>query len=462
MTEDFKIGFCCRCRRAGLSAERTEALLKKAETQPMTPDQLKKLYSVLKYRVLNKETNRPFFNTNRKAFDHWHLLSPEQIRKHKIGICWDTAAMTDSELSAAGVPHENYFSHAKDLNRPTHAFNVYRDGNGEWRWIEGSWGKYKDNDWHERRKRDLVRRIVKALETEGFDEETGGDRQTLHKIDKFPEAGVNGHQFFKAMLSAPVKKAEYRLKDDPSFEDANKVFNRLAFEDRANLVPRHPDFLRDVPNDMLFDRQVAVDENGNPVGFSEFYSRKDKAGRRLPPHNIVAVAPEARGNGLARLMTEATIRKARKEKIKRLVWEAFADNEPSIRAALSAGFEDRTPKNAKIYRKFVYKVPAQAEKKAADTASDFDFPGLDLEKMKAEHETRLKAAKDMEKTLKFGDRVRVVDNIRCRQKGKSGILIGVPKGRDEKTGHGDRLYYIKFDDPEFGVMGFTSYYFTKE
>lgn len=163
---------------------------------------------------------------------------------------------------------------------------------------------------------------------------------------------------------ALLKKAAYSLKSDPTYDDANKVFSRLTFEDRANLVPRHPDFLRDVPKDMLFDRQVAVDENGNPVGFSEFYYRKDKAGRQIPPHNIVAVAPEARGNRLAKLMTEATIRKARKEKIRRLVWEAFADNDPSIQAAISAGFEDRTPKNAKGYRKFVYNVPAQTEKKA--------------------------------------------------------------------------------------------------
>lgn len=129
----------------------------------------------------------------------------------------------------------------------------------------------------------------------------------------------------------------------------------------------------------------------------------------------------------------------------------------------STPYLETVPDRKKDEETFAEYMAAQLNKKAqADTASDFDFPGIDLEKMKAEHEARLKAAKDMEKTLKFGDRVRVVDNIRCRQKGKSGILIGVPKGRDEKTGHGDRLYYIKFDDPEFGVMGFTSYYFTKE
>lgn len=364
MTEAYRRGFMSKCAEYGVDGRE---LLKMAESKPMSPDKLKKLYAKLKYRILNSETNRPFFNTNRDTFEKWRLLSPEQIKKHKIGICWDTAAMTDSELTRLGVPHENYFAHAKDAyHKPTHAFNVYKDENGDWRWIEGSWEKYKDNDWHERRKRALVRRIVKALESEGFDEATGGDRQILHKIEKFPEAGVDGRQFYDAMLSSPVKKAEsYSLKTDPTYEDALKVFNRLNFNDRANLVPRHPDFLRKVPDDMLFDRQVVVDGKGDPAGFQEFYLRKDKRGRRLPPHNIVAVTPEARGKGLAKIMAEVAIRKARKERVKRLVWEAFADNEPSIRAALSAGFRDATPKNAKSYRKLVYDVADEpAEKKA--------------------------------------------------------------------------------------------------
>lgn len=421
-------------------------MAKCAEHGITSPEELDALYAKLKYRILNQKTNRPFFNTNRDTFEKWRLLSPEQIKKHKIGICWDTAAMTDAELTRLGVPHENYFAHAKDAyHKPTHAFNIYKDENGDWRWIEGSWEKYKGNDWKERRKRDLVRRIVKALESEGFDEATGGDKQVLHKIEKFPEAGVDGRQFYDVMLASPVKKAEsYSLKKDPTYEDALKVFNRLDFDDRANLVPRHPDFLRKVPDDMLFDRQVVVDEKGDPVGFQEFYSRKDKRGRRLPPHNIIAVAPEARGNGLARIMAEAAVRKARKEKVKRLLWEAFADNKPSIRAALSAGFEDATPKSAKTYRKFVYDV----EKKASSLDFSKLFPNS---KFQTKDELKSKEA-----TFSVGDRVKVVDNIRCRQKGKTGTLVGTPKGMDEKTGAGYKLFYVKFDDEKYGTVGFQS------
>lgn len=160
------------------------------------------------------------------------------------------------------------------------------------------------------------------------------------------------------------KAAAYSLKEDPTYEDVLKVFNKLDFDDRANLAPRHPDSFRKVPDNMLFDRQVAVDGDGNPVGFNEFYYGIDKLGRRRPPYNSIAVVPEARGNRLARLMVEAAVRKARKEKIRRLVWEAFADNKSSIHAALSAGFEDATPKNAKEYRRLVYRLSEEKQASA--------------------------------------------------------------------------------------------------
>ena len=90
---------------------------------------------------------------------------------------------------------------------------------------------------------------------------------------------------------AATKAAAYHLKRNPTYADALKVFNKLDFDDRANITPRHPGSLREVPSDFLFSRQVAVDGAGNPVGFQEFYLRRDKRGRKLPPHNIVAVVP---------------------------------------------------------------------------------------------------------------------------------------------------------------------------
>lgn len=182
-----------------------------------SPQDLAAFYKKLKYRVLNKDTNHPYFNTNFEAFDKWHLLSPEQIKKHKIGICYDTAAMTDKVLKDLGVEHSNYFAHSDNAdgweNDPTHAFNVYKDENGDWRWLEGSWGDYKDNDWKEHRKKKLVKRIVKALA------DASGKKQKLHEVAEFPEPGIGMKDWYAEMLKNPVKKAELEKKAGPSLRD---------------------------------------------------------------------------------------------------------------------------------------------------------------------------------------------------------------------------------------------------
>ena len=176
---------------------------KSAEKSISSVDELSELYNKLKYRVLNKNTNRPYFNTNFDTFKNWHLLSPEQIKKHRIGICYDTAAMTDAVLNDLGIEHENYFMHTDSPsweNDPTHTFNVYKDEDGNWRWLEGSWGPYKDNKLKKKSAKEIVREIVKLHQ-----KYSGKDNIKLHKVDKFPEPGIGMEDFYDEMLKKPVK-----------------------------------------------------------------------------------------------------------------------------------------------------------------------------------------------------------------------------------------------------------------
>lgn len=203
-----------------------------------SPEDLDAFYKKLKYRVLNKDTNRPYFNTNFETFDKWHLLSPEQIKKHKIGICYDTAAMTDKVLKALGVEHRNYFARSdKDdgwENDPTHAFNVYKDENGDWRWLEGSWEPYKGNNWKERRRKDLVKKIVKALA------EASGKKQKLHEVAEFPEPGIAMKDWEDEMLKNPVKRAE--LEKKASSLDLKKLFPNSKFPTEDELKEKEKSF----------------------------------------------------------------------------------------------------------------------------------------------------------------------------------------------------------------------------
>ena len=283
------------------------------------------------------------------------VQTSKELDESGIGMCHDVTRALIKALRKRRIRHVAMMLKGDAEPRlPTHSF-VVSGGKGKYTVLDplsydtGSKGGYKSID----------EAVADRIADWKKEEEKGN--VTSARIPRKDWKNRALLDFLHYNAEKKASDAKYSLKDDPTYEDALKVFNKLNFDDRANLVPRHPDFLREVPDDMLFDRQVAVDGYGNPVGFQEFYSRKDKMGRRLPPNNIIAVAPEARGNGLARLMTEAAVRKARKEKIKRLVWEAFVDNEPSIRAALSAGFRDATPKKAKTYRKFVYDVEKNAQ-----------------------------------------------------------------------------------------------------
>lgn len=210
-----------------------------------SPEDLDRLYSTLKYRVLNANTNRPFSNTKFETFNNWHLLSPEQIKKHRIGICYDTAAMTDKVLTDLGVEHRNYFAHSENANGwendPTHAFNVYKDKHGNWRWLEGSWGKFKGNDWKDKSRKSLVKRIVMALAKES------GQRQIVHEVAGFPATGTSMRDWYKEMLRMPVKDTE--KKADAHHPDFYRIVKKLKDEYGIDLShmrmkwSRHPRYI---------------------------------------------------------------------------------------------------------------------------------------------------------------------------------------------------------------------------
>lgn len=63
--------------------------------------------------------------------------------------------------------------------------------------------------------------------------------------------------------------------------------------------------------------------------------------------------------------------------------------------------------------------------------------------------------------FQIGDKVKIVNNIRCRQAGKIGMIVDTPEGMDETTKYGWKLFYVQMDDPKYGTVGFTSSSFNK-
>lgn len=70
--------------------------------------------------------------------------------------------------------------------------------------------------------------------------------------------------------------------------------------------------------------------------------------------------------------------------------------------------------------------------------------------LKRSHPTE-QELRDKEESFSVGDRVKVSDNIRCKQRGKIGMIVEIRPGT-----HGWKDFIVKFDDPQYGSMGFQS------
>ena len=69
--------------------------------------------------------------------------------------------------------------------------------------------------------------------------------------------------------------------------------------------------------------------------------------------------------------------------------------------------------------------------------------------------------REKEKQLHVGDRVKIADNIRCFEKGQIGTIVKTPDGCPEYTDAGWKNFYVKCDNPKFGISSFQSGYINK-
>lgn len=170
-------------------------------------DKLQDFYDKVKYRILNKDTSRPYFNTNRQTFDNWHLLTPEQVQKHKIGICYDTANHTAAVLQKQGIPYQVIWAQSRRSHKqpqkygddPTHTFVVAKDKD-KWRWIQGAWQPFKRSGIEGPNKRRLIKAIVKLLQKQS------GLTQHVGTIQKYPQPGITMNDFFDYMTTNVKRK----------------------------------------------------------------------------------------------------------------------------------------------------------------------------------------------------------------------------------------------------------------
>ncbi len=139
-------------------------------------DRIRKIFKGIHYGWRNTKTGKPYqteeeFN-GLSVEDVWRLGTPEQTIKAEVGNCYDTVAISFSMLKGSPVEAKFFFMYCEDTEfdgthyseGPTHTVCIYKNVfNGEWYWLEGSWGPFIRNDWHSKSYKELITLISKAM-----------------------------------------------------------------------------------------------------------------------------------------------------------------------------------------------------------------------------------------------------------------------------------------------------------
>lgn len=199
-----------------------------------SPEDLKEFYKDCKYSLIDGVPD------NETDWEQdWRLLSTDQILKNKVGICYDTAIMDNEFLTKWGIKHLLLFGQTKrslsdDYNDdPTHMFNVYYDQKEKcWKWLEGSWGDFKDNDWKQSNLDTLIKNIGKALANDQ------GQIYLISVITKVPHPGMNMREFHHYMKKE-IMNPQYEILPD------------IIKEDR-DLLTLNPAVIANISNDLVY------------------------------------------------------------------------------------------------------------------------------------------------------------------------------------------------------------------
>lgn len=137
--------------------------------------QLKHTFKSIRYGWRNPITNKPISSKveidNIDVEDVWRLGTPEQTIASGVGNCYDTVAISRQKFMEEGTQFKVFFMFREDSKfdgkhwseGATHIVCLYRTPFNDWRWIEGSWGKFKNNYWRSSDYKTLIGWIAQAM-----------------------------------------------------------------------------------------------------------------------------------------------------------------------------------------------------------------------------------------------------------------------------------------------------------
>jgi hypothetical protein len=179
-----------------------EALALKSKDSSMyaAVKKIKSIFRKINYGLRDPKTNKPWRDTHKSTTiddydEYWRLGTPEQTIKAGIGNCYDTVAISREYLSNLGCVSVYFMTLADSVfdgkhftEAPTHTFLIY-EHDGEWKWLEGSWGPFKNNDWHSKSKSDIVKRIATAMAN------MEKKQIVVHSLSGYPRYGCDMTEF---------------------------------------------------------------------------------------------------------------------------------------------------------------------------------------------------------------------------------------------------------------------------
>lgn len=165
-------------------------------------EEIKKIFSKIRYGWRNPKTNKPFRTKEefegKQPDDVWRLGTPEQTISAEVGNCYDTVAISREYLKKAkGIRFRTFwmtltnskFTGETYTEAPTHTFLIYWDTDDQWKWLEGSWGPFKNNNWNSKNPKDLIKWIGTAMANM---EKTD---VTVYELNGYPKYGCDMLEF---------------------------------------------------------------------------------------------------------------------------------------------------------------------------------------------------------------------------------------------------------------------------
>lgn len=181
----------------GASFEVAPTVIRK-ESDINSVSDLKNFFTHCRYGLVDTSTGKLWKETHKNTtkqdyYDHWKLLSPSEVVKHKCGICYDTVLLTKTVFDRLNIKYRTYYAYCTKDDGPTHTFVIYQDNN-EWKWMEGSWSPFKRNDFVSSSSNTIVSWIGKTLAN------ASGIQQQILELRSYPKPGVTMKEFQEAVL----------------------------------------------------------------------------------------------------------------------------------------------------------------------------------------------------------------------------------------------------------------------